>query len=69
VWKTKFMPKILKEKLHIYEKYQELVWALSSQGYNNEEIGGIFNRSRSQISRVVNSMPKGWKTKWKKIKD
>lgn len=55
------------EKQHLFDKYQELVWALHLQGYNNEEIGVVFNRSRSVIQRVVKQMPKDWKPKWVKV--
>lgn len=61
------MSRPTKEKIHLIEKYQELVWALAFQGYNNEEIGVVFNRSRSVISRIVNNMPKGYEPKWKKV--
>lgn len=55
-----------KAKLHLIEKYQELVWALGIQGYNNNDIGVIFNRNRSVIKRVRDKMPRGWKPKWVK---
>lgn len=53
-------------KIHLIDKYQELAWALSVQGYNNEEVGIILNRSRSVIKRVVDKMPSDWKPKWVK---
>lgn len=64
MWTTMARP--TNKKKHLIEKYQELVWALSLQGYNNEEVGIVFNRSRSVIKRVIDKMPTGWEPKWVK---
>lgn len=60
------MSRPTQEKKHLIEKYYELVWALKHQGYNNEEIGVVFNRTRSVIKRVIDKMPEDWKPKWVK---
>ena len=53
---------------HLIDKYKELAWALSMQGYNNEEVGVILNRSRSVILRIIAEKPKDWTPKWVKVK-
>jgi hypothetical protein len=60
------MPRPTEAKLHLIDKYKELVWALNHQGYNNEEIGTIMNRSRSVILRVISEKPEKWVPKWVK---
>lgn len=60
------MPKLKKEKLHLAEKRYELMWALSLQGYNGEEIGIIMGFNRSTVKRVLDKMPKGYTAKWVK---
>lgn len=52
------------EKKHIYEKRTELIFALDSQGYNGQEIGIIFNISRSVVNRILAQKPEGWTPKW-----
>lgn len=49
------------------EKRNELIWAISLQGYTYTEIGSIFNVDKSTVMRIINAMPAGWETKWKKI--
>lgn len=61
------MPRPTKEKQHLVEKRDELIWALSLQDYNNEEIGGIFNLDRSSVKRIKDKMPNDWRPKWKKV--
>lgn len=56
-----------KEKMYLFDKRAELVWALDYQDYNGEDIGTVFNVHRSQISRILARKPKGWKPKWIKI--
>lgn len=55
------------QKKHLIDKYKELVWALSLQDYNNQDIGTIMNRTRSVISRVINERPKNYQAKWVKV--
>lgn len=61
------MARPTENKKHLIQKYHELVWALSLQDYNNQEIGDIMNRSRSVILRVVKKKPEGWTPKWVKV--
>lgn len=56
-----------KEKKHLLDKRQELVWALSHQGYSQTEMSIIFHIDRSMIHRIVEKMPDGWTPKWVKI--
>ena len=58
------MARPVKEKLHLYEKRDELVWALDFQGYNGTEIAVVFNIDDSVISRIMKKIPKDWKPKW-----
>ena len=60
------MPRPPKERIHLYEKRTELVWALEFQGYSGEELGVIFNVDRAVISRILKKKPKRWKPKWVK---
>jgi IS30 family transposase len=61
------MARPIKAEKHLIEKYQELVWALSSQDYSSAAIGKIMNRSRSVIKRLIDKRPKDYKTKWVKV--
>jgi len=63
------MPRPLNEKKHLYDKRDELIWALDFQGYNGQEIGTIFNVNRSQIHRVIKKKPSEWRVKWTKLGD
>lgn len=57
------MPQFLKEKR------AELIWALSKQGYNYEQLALIFGfKSRSSVYEIVKKMPKGWESPWHKDK-
>lgn len=51
-------------KVYIKDKRDEIIWALSRQGYTNSQVGEIFNVDRSTILRIVERCPKEWKTKW-----
>lgn len=55
------------KKKHLIDKYKEIAWALAYQGYNNQDIGTIMNRTRGVISRVMEEMPKDYKPKWVKV--
>lgn len=50
--------------MHIRDKRDELIWALSLQHYTFAEIGEIFKLNSSTILRVVKAKPKDWKPKW-----
>lgn len=52
--------------VHLREKRNELIWALSLQDYNNSQIGLIFNMNRSTAFRIIGSKPRDWKPKWVK---
>lgn len=56
-----------KEKQYLIDKYKELVWALSLQGYTFADIAIIMNRDISVIKRICDQRPKGWTPKWRKI--
>lgn len=60
------MPKVKKEKIHLVVKRHELIWALSSQGYNGEEVGVIMGFDRSTIKRSLDKKPKDYTPKWVK---
>lgn len=47
------MAQIVKTKKHILVKRYKLIKFLSDEGYNNEEIGIMFNLDRSQILRIL----------------
>lgn len=51
---------------HLKDKREELVWALSIQGYTNIQIAKIFNLGRMAIKRIVDRKPKDWIPKWVK---
>lgn len=61
------MARPTKEKQYLFDKRRELIWALSHQDYSNADIGIIFNRDASVITRIVNQMPKDWEPKWTKV--
>jgi DNA-binding transcriptional regulator LsrR (DeoR family) len=51
---------------HIFEKRTEIIWALSCQDYNGQEIADMFNISRSVVNRILANKPSGYTPKWKK---
>ena len=61
------MARPTKEKAHLFEKRQELVWALEFQGYAGSEIAVIFNVGESVICLIIKKKPRGWKPKWFKV--
>ena len=61
------MARPTKEVRHIFEKRAEIIWALSLQDYNGQEIADMFNLSRSVINRIIAQKPVGWAPKWKKV--
>lgn len=56
-----------KVKPYLTYKRNELIWALSAQGYSNIDIGVIFNINRSTVLRVMLKKPNDWVTPWFKI--
>lgn len=47
------------KKLHLRDIFVELVLYLNHRGYNNADVGIVFNRNRSTIKAVVdNNKPK-----------
>lgn len=54
-------------KKYLKEKREELIFAISNQDYNNEDVGNIFNLNRATILRILKKKPKNYKPKWKKI--
>jgi len=60
------MATIEKEPL-LLEKRKEIMWSLTSQGYNNAEIGRIFGISRSRANVIMGQMPKRYKSPWVKV--
>ena len=53
-------------KIHLKDKRDELIWALSLQDYTFAQIAEIFNLNPSTILRIIKSMPKDWQPKWVK---
>jgi len=56
-----------KPKQYLLDKKYELIWALSLQDYNYQDIADIFNLNRSTIMRIVRKRPYGWTPKWRKV--
>lgn len=61
------MARPTKEKKHLIDKRNELVYALDHQGYNGQDIGTVFNIERSTVNRILKTKPKGWTPKWIKV--
>ena len=55
-----------KLKQHLRDKRNEIIWALGHQGYNNADIGCMFNLNRSTVLDVMKKKPKDYKVKWVK---
>lgn len=43
------------------------MWSLSSQGFNDAQIGRIFGLSRSRSHVIMKEKPKGYKSPWIKV--
>ena len=56
-------------KEHLREKRQELIWAVSAQGYNDVEVGQMFGVHKATIGRIIRKRPKDYKPKWVKVRD
>lgn len=61
------MARPTKETSHLFDKRQELIWALDYQDYNGAQIGIVFNIDPSAVSRILNEKPKKWTPKWVKV--
>lgn len=54
---------LMKELLD--QKRSELIWALSSQEYTQEDIAYILrDADRSTVSRIISKKPADWQPKW-----
>jgi DNA-directed RNA polymerase specialized sigma24 family protein len=51
-------------KIHLHNKRDEIIWALSLQDYSYGEIGEMFKLNPSTIMRIIKQRPANWKTKW-----
>jgi len=51
---------------YLREKRQELIWALAKQGYTAAQLSKIFGVDQSTASRIIDAMPKDWRTRWVK---
>ncbi len=50
------------------DKRDEIIWALFKQDYRIVDIAEIFNvKHRSTVMRIVDRMPKGWVSPWRKV--
>lgn len=60
----------MKKQIEEYavEKRNELVWAISDQGFNLRQLSFIFGMSKSQIHNILQDKPKGWTSPWVKVK-
>lgn len=60
----------MKTEIETYavEKRNELIWAISQQGFNLRQLAYIFGISKSQVHNILKEMPVNWETPWKKIK-
>lgn len=60
----------MKKEIETYavEKRNELIWAVSSQGFNLRQLAFIFGMSKSQAHNILQDKPTGWESPWKKIK-
>ena len=56
-------------KPHILDKRNELVWAISAQGYSLGEIVDMFGSvtSRTRAQRIIALKPLEWVPKWTKV--
>ncbi len=51
---------------YLLEKRNEIIYALSSQDYNEAQIGRIFRLSRVSVHRILKDKPNGYRPKWVK---
>ena len=63
IWYDVRMPKIENEP-QLLEKRKEFMWSLTSQGFNNAQIGRIVGLKRSRANVIMNQCPKNYKPKW-----
>lgn len=55
----------MKSKLHLLDKRDELIWALSLQDFSLADIAFMFNIGhREQVSRIIKKKPSDWSPKW-----
>ena len=51
-------------EIHLQEKRDEIIWALSLQDYTLAQIGRMFKLNRSTVLRIIEAKPKDWQPKW-----
>ncbi len=59
--------KTIRNKKHLLDIYEAIVWSLSAYGLNDSDVGLVLNRHRSVIKRVSDRKPKGFEPKWVKV--
>ncbi len=62
------MKKIENEPRLLFKR-KELMWSLTSQHFNQAEIGRIFGLKRSRANVIINQCPKNYKSPWIKRKN
>lgn len=53
---------------YLKDKRNELMWALSKQGFNGSQLAQLFNIHRSTAHEIIKKMPEGWESPWRKTK-
>lgn len=53
---------------HLRDKRDEIMFSLKIQGYNNAQIGRIFNLTRVRVHEILKRMPANYVSPWVKIK-
>ena len=62
------MARPTQERIHLFEKRNEIIWALDHQGYRGKDISVMFNNlDESIISRTLKKKLKRWQPKWIKV--
>ena len=56
-------------EVHLREKRNELIWALTAQNYFPAQIARVFNMHRATIGNIIKSKPMDWKPKWHKVQE
>ena len=61
------MAKIENEPV-LLAKRREIMWSLTSQNFNQAQIGRMFGLSRSRANVIMSQCPKDFISPWSKIK-
>lgn len=56
-----------KTEIYLIEKRNEIIFSLASQGYTKAQIGRMFRLERATVGVILNKMPQGYVSPWKKI--